>query len=100
MARALILAPRRRSRVSSIQGAVATIEVLEQQHQQDAGYLTGGPHRPIEHLTSVVAVATAAHDAQRRGHGALARGQDRADQQQLGFLPSWAGPCLACWIGT
>ena len=56
--------------------AVATIEVLEQQHQQDAGYLTGGPHRPIEHLvvTSVVAVATAAHDAQRRGHGALAPG--------------------------
>ena len=42
-------------------------------------------------VTSVVAVATAAHDAQRRGHGALARGQDRADQQQLGFLPSWAG---------
>ena len=42
-------------------------------------------------VTGVVAVATAAHDAQRCGHGALARGQDRADQQQLGFLRSWAG---------
>ena len=58
MARALILAPRRRSRVSRLvkgsyaedQRAVALIKVLEQQQQQDAGRLTGRPHRPIEHL--------------------------------------------------
>ena len=34
---------------------------------------------------------TAAHDPQRRRHGALARGQDRANQQQLCFPPGWAG---------
>ena len=40
-------------------------------------------------VTSVVAVATAAHDAQRCGHGALARGQDRADQQQKETRQGW-----------
>ena len=42
-------------------------------------------------VAGVVALVAAAHDAQRRGHGALARGQDRAHQQQLGFPPGWAG---------
>ena len=75
------------------QWAVATIQVLEQQHQQDARCLAGRPHRPIEHLVvaGVVALVAAAHDAQCRRHGALARGQDRADQQHLGFPPGWAG---------
>ena len=75
------------------QGAVAAVQMLEQQRQQDAGYRTGRPHCPIEHLmvAGVVVIIAAAHDAQRRGHGALARGQDRADQQQLGFTPGWAG---------
>ena len=96
MARALILgapAPFQGFVDAEDQGAVATIQVLEQQHQQDTGYLARGPYRPVEHLvvTGIVAVVAASHDAQRRGHGALARGQDRADQQQLGFLPSWAG---------
>ena len=75
------------------QRAVTAVQVLEQQRQQDAGRLAGRPHRPIEHLmvAGVVAVIAATHDPQRRGHGALARGQDRADQQHLGFPPSWAG---------
>ena len=93
MARALILAPRRRSRVSRLvkgsyaedQWAVAVIQVLEQ--QQDAGYLTGRPHRPIEHLmvAGVVLVVAQSHDPQGRDDGALTRGQDRAHQQHLGF---------------
>ena len=75
------------------QRAVAAVQVLEQQHQQDAGYLTGRPHRPIEHLmvTGVVLVVAQSHDPQGRRHGALARGQDRAHQQHLGFPPSWTG---------
>ena len=37
-------------------------------------------------VAGVVPLVAAAHDAQRRSHGALARGpQDRADQQQLGL---------------
>ena len=48
---------------------------------------------PIEHLmvAGVVELVAAAHDAERRGHGALARGQDRTHEQELGFLPGWAG---------
>ena len=36
-------------------------------------------------VAGVVALVAAAHDAQCRRHGALARGQDRADEQHLGF---------------
>ena len=32
------------------QRAAATIQVLEQQRQQDAGRQAGRPHRPVEHL--------------------------------------------------
>ena len=39
-------------------------------------------------VKSVVAVAAEAHDAQRRSYGALARGQYRAHQQHLCFVPS------------
>ena len=46
---------------------------------------------PSYQATSELAQIAAAHDAQRCGHGALARGKYRADQQQLGFLPGWAG---------
>ena len=101
MARALILAPRRRSRVSRLvkgsyaedQGTVAAIQMLEQQQQQDVCHLTGRPHRPIEHLmiTGIVPVITQAHNTERRCHGALAGSQDRAHQQQLCFPPGWAG---------
>ena len=75
------------------QRAVAVIQVLEQQHQQDAGYRTGRPHRPIEHLmvAGVVLVVAQSHDPQGRRHGALTRGQDRAHQQHLGFPPGWVG---------
>ena len=38
----------------------------------------------------VVTIIAAAHDAERRGHGALARGQYRAGQQDLGFPPGRA----------
>ena len=71
------------------QRTISLVQVLEQQHEQDASRLAGRPHRPIEHLmiAGVVEVVAAAHDAQRRGHGALARGQYRADQQDLGFQP-------------
>ena len=41
-------------------------------------------------ITGIVAVVAESHDAQRRGHGALARGQDRAGQQNLGFQPGRA----------
>ena len=71
------------------QRTIVLVQVLEQQHEQDASRLTGRPHRPIEHLmiTGVVAVVAESHDAQHRSHGALARGQYRADQQDLGFPP-------------
>ena len=39
-------------------------------------------------VAGIVVVAAATHDAQGRRHGTLARGQDRAHQQQLGFPPS------------
>ena len=75
------------------QRAVAAVQVLEQQRQQDASRLTGRPYRPVEHLmvAGVVEVVAAAHDAQRCGHGALARGQYRPEQQHLGFPPSRVG---------
>ena len=75
------------------QRAVAPIQVLEQQHQQDVGRLTRRPYRSVQHLmvAGVVALVAAAHDTQRRGDSALTRGQDRAHQQQLGLLPSRVG---------
>ncbi len=75
------------------QGAIPTIKVLEQQHQEDARRYTGRPHRPVEHLmvAGVIAVIAAAHDPQGRGDGALTRGQDRAHQQYLGFPPGRVG---------
>ena len=39
------------------QRPVAPIQVLEQKHQQDAGYPTGRPHRPIEYLMVAGVVA-------------------------------------------
>ena len=73
------------------QRAVAPIQVLEQQHQQDVGRLTRRPYRSVQHLmvAGVVALVAAAHDPQRGGDGALARRQYRADQQHLGFSPGW-----------
>ena len=73
------------------QGAVAPVQAPEQQQQQDAGGLTGRPHRPVEHLViaGIVALVVASHDPQGCGDGALARRQYRADQQQLGFAPGW-----------
>ena len=90
------MGPRRRSKGlvdTEDQRAVAAVQVLEQQRQQDAGRRTGRPHRPIEHLmvAGVVALVAAAHDPQCCRHGALARGQDRAHQQHLGFPPGWVG---------
>ena len=72
------------------QRALAPVQMLEQQRQQDAGRRTGRPHRPVEHLvvTDVAPLVAASHDAERRGNRALARGQYRADQQPLGFPPS------------
>ena len=67
------------------------VQMLEQQRQQDAGHLTGRPHGSVEHfvVAGVVALVAAAHDAERRGHGALARGQDAPTSS------SWAF-CQAC----
>ena len=77
------------------QRTVATVQVLEQEHQEDVGHLTGRPRRPIEHLMipGVVPVVAQSHDTERRCHGALAGSQDRADQQQLCLQvrPGWAG---------
>ena len=52
------------------QRALAPVQVLEQQRQQDAGRRTGRPHRPVEHLVvmSVVPLVAASHDAERRGN--------------------------------
>ena len=50
-------------------------------------------------VAGVVALVAAAHDAERRSHGALARGQDRADQQQLGFPPSLPSATTGGWAG-
>ena len=74
------------------QRTIALVQMLEQQHEQDASRLAGRPHRPIERLVvaSVVAVVAESRDAPRRSHGALARGQYRADQQDLGFQPGRA----------
>ena len=71
------------------QRTIALVQMLEQQHEQDASRLTGRPHRPIEHLVvaSVVAVVAESHDTERRCHGTLAGSQYRADQQDLGFPP-------------
>ena len=71
------------------QRAVTPIQVLEQQHQQDAGHLARRPNRPLEHLmvADVVPVVAESHDAERRSYGALAWGQYRADQQDFGFGP-------------
>ena len=73
--------------------ALAAVQVLEQQRQQDAGRRTGRPHRPVEHLmvAGVVPLVATSHDAQCCRHGALARGQDRTHQQHLGFPPGWVG---------
>ena len=42
-------------------------------------------------VAGVVALVAASHDAECRGHGALTWGQDRADQQELGFPPGRVG---------
>ena len=39
----------------------------------------------------VVALAAASHDAKRCGYSALARGEDRTGQQELGFPPGRVG---------
>ena len=56
---------------------------------------------PIEHLmvAGVVELVAAAHDAERRGHGALARGQDRTHEQELGFLPGLPSATTGGWAG-
>ena len=52
------------------------MKVLKQECEQNVGGLTRGPHRPIELvLVGVVAPVAASHDAEDRGHGALARCQ-------------------------
>ena len=42
-------------------------------------------------VAGVVTLVAASHDTERRGHGALSWGQNRANQQQLHFLPSGVG---------
>ena len=68
------------------QRTVAAIQVLELQQEQDTRRLTRRPHRTVQRLVvaGVVALVAASHDPQRRRHGALTRGQDRAHQQELG----------------
>ena len=38
-------------------------------------------------IAGVVSVAAQTHDSERRGHGALAGSENRADKQDLGFPP-------------
>ena len=93
MPRVLILAPRRRSKVSLLVSD-RTPKTTGRRcdpgtgaaHEQNAGYVTGRPHRPVEHLMlgGIVALVAASLDAQRGGYGALTRGRDRAT------IMSWA----------
>ena len=48
-------------------------------------------------VPSVVVILAAAHDPQGLSHGALARGQDVAHQQQLGFAPRWLAEQRCEW---
>jgi len=58
------------------QGTIAAVEVLKQQQEQNAGCLTGRPHRSVQHLVVAgeVVLVAAAHDPERGSHGALTRG--------------------------
>src|SRR5215203_6885452 len=62
---------------------------MVQQAQQQPGARLATPASPAEHAMIIdeVALAAEATDAQDAGHGALARGQDGADEQDLGMAP-------------
>src|SRR3954447_14822515 len=62
---------------------------MDQQAQQQVGALLATPASPAEHAMIIdeVALAAEATDAQDAGHGALAGGQDGADEQHLGMAP-------------
>ena len=79
------------------QRAVALAEVPDQKTQQYVSHLEWRPCRPVEDviIAGVVAASAQTHDAERRGHGALAGSEDRADQQDLGFPPG-RGPKQCC----
>ena len=64
------------------QRAVAMVQMLDQQPEQNLGRSKGRPCRPVQHMmvASIVAVATQTHHPQRRSHRALPWRQDRAAQ--------------------
>jgi len=61
----------------------------DQQAQQQASRHTGIPDDPVEDamVGGEAAFPAEPRDPQEAGHGALAGGEDGADQQQLGMAP-------------
>ena len=72
------------------QRAIASVQMLEQQPEQDIGCLQWRPGCPVQHVmvASIVSITAEPHDPQRRRHRALTRCQDRTHQQHLGLAPS------------
>src|SRR5207248_1818162 len=65
----------------------------DQQAQQEARSRQGRPARPIQDAMVVLkaVVVSPPHYAQTRGDGALANGQDGADQKKFGMSPNGFG---------
>ena len=71
------------------QGTTPLVQVSEQKPQQGPAQLEGRPRRPVEDVMVLgkAPFMAQSHHTQRGGHGPLARGQNGADQKQLGFQP-------------
>jgi hypothetical protein len=65
----------------------------DQEAEQQAGRRAGVPSGPVQDpmIAGEPRLPAEPHDPQEAGHGALAGGEDGADQQQLGATP---GPLL------
>ncbi len=74
------------------QGAVAMIEPMYEERQQDTAQPQGRPRGAIENMVVLceAVIVVKAHDAKSGGDGAFARSQDGADQQYLSFHPGSA----------
>jgi hypothetical protein len=79
--------------VDAQQHRAAWREDGDQEAEQQACRRAGVPRSPVKHPMVVGESPFPAEprDPQQAGHGALARGEDGADQQQLGVAP---GPLL------
>ena len=75
--------------VDAQQHRAARGEGGDQEAEQQAGRRTGVPGGAVEHpmVVGEPPLPAEARDPQEAGHGALARGENGADQQQLGMAP-------------